>query len=202
VVCLQTQGGSDASPARSLTGLATANGAFLLGQFLADRKQNVFLTGSEALSLPEISMGNVVFLGPAPENRQLQALAVDQQFVVEPQGIRNLHPRAGEPTLIADQASQNSKSTDESYALITHAPGLSGKGDVLYFSGNHVSSVTAGVEAFTDPTLAKTLVNKMRKPDGSLPRFYQIVLKVKSMDDMPLEISYVLHRELSGKAVR
>ena len=61
VVCLQTQGGSDASPAHSLTGLATANGAFLLGQFLADRKQNVFLTGSEALSLPEISMGNVVF---------------------------------------------------------------------------------------------------------------------------------------------
>ena len=43
---------------------------------------------------------------------------------------------------------------------------------------------------------------KMRKPDGSLPRFYQVVLKVKSMDDMPLEISYLLHRELSGKAVR
>jgi hypothetical protein len=202
VVCLQTQGGSDASPAHSLTGLATANGAFVLGQFLADRKQNVFLTGSEALSLPEISMGNVVFLGPAPENRQLQALAVDQQFVVEPQGIRNLHPQAGEPTLIADQASRNSKSADQSYALITHAPGLSGKGDVLYFSGNHVSSVTAGVEAFTDPALAKTLVTKMRKPDGSLPRFYQVVLKVKSMDDMPLEISYVMHRELSGKAVR
>ena len=79
---------------------------------------------------------------------------------------------------------------------------MSGKGDVLYFSGNHVSSVTAGVEAFTDPTLAKTLVIKMRKPDGSLPRFYQVVLKVKSMDDMPLEISYVMHRELSGKVAR
>jgi len=144
----------------------------------------------------------VVFLGPAQENRQLQALAVDQQFLVEPRGIRNLHPQAGEPTLIADQASQNSRSADESYALITHAPGLSGKGDVLYFSGNHFSSVTGGVEAFTDPTLAKTLVIKMRKPDGSLPRFYQIVLKVKSMDDMPLEISYVLHKELSGKAAR
>ena len=122
--------------------------------------------------------------------------------MVEPQGIRNLHPQSGEPTLIADQASPSSKSADESYALITHAPGLSGKGDVLYFSGNHVSSVTAGVEAFTDPTLAKTLVVKMRKADGSLPRFYQIVLKVKSMDDTPLEVGYVMHRELSGKARR
>ena len=46
------------------------------------------------------------------------------------------------------------------------------------------------------------LVIELRKPDGSLPRFYQVVLKVKSMDDMPLEISYVMHRELSGKAVR
>ncbi len=30
-----------------------------------------------------------------------------------------------------------------------------------------------------------------------MPRSYQIVLKVRSMDDMPVEISYVLHRELS-----
>jgi hypothetical protein len=201
VVCLQTQGG-DASPGRSLTGLGTANGAFLLGQFLADRKQNVFLTGSDALSLPEISMGNVVFLGPASENQQLKAFAVDEQFVVEPKGIRNLRPRPGEPAFITDQASQDSRSADQSYALITHAHGLTGKGDVLYFSGSHMSSVTAGVEAFTDPALAKTLVTKMRKSDGTLPRFYQIVLKVKSMDDMPLEITYLLHRELSGKTTR
>jgi hypothetical protein len=36
----------------------------------------------------------------------------------------------------------------------------------------------------------------MKKADGSLPRYYQVVLKIKSMDTMPIEVSYVLHREL------
>ena len=48
----------------------------------------------------------------------------------------------------------------------------------------------------TDDMFARTLVSKMKKPDGSLPRYYQVVLKVRSMDDMPIDISYVLYREL------
>jgi hypothetical protein len=44
--------------------------------------------------------------------------------------------------------------------------------------------------------LARTFVAKMKNSRGGLPRYYQVVLKVKSMDDMPVEISYVLHREL------
>src|SRR5579871_6434892 len=55
VVCLATQNAADTKA--SLTGLATANGAFLLGQFLADRKQNVYLTGSDTLAMPELAMG-------------------------------------------------------------------------------------------------------------------------------------------------
>jgi len=40
------------------------------------------------------------------------------------------------------------------------------------------------------------LIAKMKRPDGSIPRYYQVVLKVRSMDTMPIEVSYVLHREL------
>jgi len=85
---------------------------------------------------------------------------------------------------------------EESYGLVTHAPSVHRKGDVLYLSGNHVASVTAGVESFTDPMLAGAIVGHLRKPDGALPRYYQIVLKIKSMDDTPVEVSYVLHKEL------
>ena len=89
---------------------------------------------------------------------------------------------------------------DDSYALITHAPGVHGKGDVLYLSGTHAFSPTAGVEALTDPSLARSIVVRMRKPDGKLPRYYQILLAVKSMDDTPIEIIYRLHKELTGTA--
>ena len=194
VVCLATQ------PSSNLTGLATANGAFLLGQFLADRKQNVYLTGSDDLSMPEISMSNVVYLGPMNTSRQLQALPVKFKLVLEANGIRNTQPQAGEQEFYADAA--KSSLPDESYALVTYAPGLTGKGGVLYLSGHHVSSVPAGVQAFTEPQLARTLVTKMQKDDGKLPRFYQVLLKVRSMEDTPVEVTYVLHKELAatGKA--
>ncbi len=215
VVVLATQPGANASANTSanasskdgapqtqtnLTGLATANGAFLLGQFLADRKQSVYLTGSDELSMPEISMGNVVFLGPMASSRQLTALPVQEAFTLEAKGVRNLHPAAGEPDFFEDgphkKGGRSENGVEESYGLVTHAPSVHRKGDVLYLSGNHVASVTAGVESFTDPMLAGAIVGHLRKSDGSLPRYYQIVLKIKSMDDTPVEVSYVLHKEL------
>jgi hypothetical protein len=51
----------------------------------------------------------------------------------------------------------------------------------------------------TDPTLARELVSKLKTRDGGLPRFYQMVLKVRSMDSMPIEISYMFHRDLSAQ---
>ena len=197
VVCLATEANSDSKSAPSLTGIATANGAFLLGQFLANRIQNVYVTGSDALTMPELSMGNVVYLGQ-PANRLLQTLPEDQQFTSDAGGVHNLHPKAGEPELFGDSLSPGSKQVIESYALITHVPGLNAKGDILYISGSHTFDVTAGVEAFTDPGQAKMLVTSLRKRDGTLPRYYQIVLRVRSMDETPIEVSYVTHRELSA----
>lgn len=191
VVCIAT-------PASGSSGAGTASGAFLLGQFLAPRKQHVLLTRGDLLSMPEIMMDNVIFIGPSNGNRQLQAVPVDQQISLEPGGIRNLNPRPGEPAFLPDHVSHNSQEIEESHALISHIPGLYGNGEILSLSGNQISSVMAAVQALTDPALARTLVAKLKTADGSMPRYYQVVLKVKSMDDMPVDISYMFHRELSG----
>ena len=73
---------------------------------------------------------------------------------------------------------------------------MRGKGEILNLSGNQISSVMAGAQALTDPATAKMLVTKMRLGDGSLPRFFQVVLRVRSLDGVPTEISYVFHRVL------
>jgi hypothetical protein len=175
----------------------TATGAVLLGQFLGMlHKTDVLVTSSDQIAAPEVAMGNVVFLGPVVGNRQMQAMSADRPFVLEAYGIRNMNPAPGEPKVFADKPSHDPQDTEESYALISRVPGLYGNGEVLYLSGNRISSITGEVQAFTDAMFAKTLVSKMKKPDGSLPRYYQVVLKVKSMDTMPIEVSYVLHREL------
>jgi hypothetical protein len=192
MLCLATLRGPEVGSFYGFTGVGTASGAFLLGQFLATRKQSVLLTRSDMLSMPEVTMDNVIFLGPSTANRQIQALSAGQPIVLEPGGIRNLNPRPGEPAFVAD-----SSANDESHALISLMPGIYGHGELLYFSGNQIASVMAAVQAFTDPTLARTLVSKLTTPAG-FPPYYQVVLKVKSMDSMPIEISYMFHRDLSS----
>lgn len=189
IVCLSTPAGSSEA--------GTATGAVLLGQFLGMlHKQDVLVTSSDQIAAPEVAMGNVVFLGPVAGNRQMQAMSADRPFVLEKEGIRNMNPRPGEPELFTDKLPKDPQDTEESYALISRVPGLYGTGEVLYLAGNRISSITGEVQAFTDAMFAKTLVSKMKRADGSLPRYYQVVLKVRSMDTMPIEVSYALHREL------
>jgi hypothetical protein len=138
-------------------------------------------------------------------NRQIQAISTGQPFLLEPNGIRNLNPQPGEPEFIPDHQPQAGADADESLALISHVPGLYGNGDILYLSGNQISSTLAAVRALTDPTLARALVSKLKTEGrlktsgGRLPRFYQVVLKVRSMDSMPIEISFLFFRDLSAQ---
>jgi hypothetical protein len=187
--------------ANGSAGAGTAGGAFLLGEFLAQRKDNVLLTRSDQLAMPEVLMDNVIFLGAVSGNRQIQTLSKGQPLVLEPDGIRNLSPQPGEPAFIPDQPLGPSHGTEETHALITHVPGLYGNGDILYLSGNQISSTVAAVRAMTDPTLARALVSKLKSSDGTVPRFYQMVLRVQSMDSMPIEISYMFHRDLTQRVV-
>lgn len=192
IVCLST-------PAPGSGEAGTATGAVLLGQFLGMlHKQDVLVTSSDQIAAPEVAMGNVVFLGPVVGNRQMQAMSADWAFMLEPDGIRNAKPRAGEPEVFKDKPPKDPQDTEESYALVSRVPGLYGNGEVLYLSGSRISSITGEVQAFTDAMFARTLISKMKKADGSQPRYYQVVLKVKSMDNMPIEVTYVLHRELAG----
>ncbi len=190
------QGVSFSTGASGMTGVGTANAAFLLGQFLGQRKRNVFPIRSDLLSMGEIAMGDVIFVGSTVGKPQIQAIPpVDQPFILTPEGVRNLKPAPGEPAFLAD-ASKGGQDFEESHALISNLPGLYGNGKILYLSGNTIASVMGAVQALTDPDLAKQLVSSLRTPNGSLPRFYQVVLKVKGMDDTPIDISYLFHREL------
>src|SRR5579863_5845010 len=190
-------------PTFGYTGVGTASAALLLGQFLGARQKSLVVTRANLLSLPELMEENVVFLGPLTGDREIRALRVDQEILLEPDGIRNLHPRAGEPAFVPEGlgaeagARKGGEDSLDTYSLISRVPGLRGKGEILSLSGNQISSVMAGAQTLTDPSVAKMLVSKLRKADGSIPRYFQVVLKVRSMDGVPTEIPYMFHRELT-----
>ena len=184
-------------PTFGYTGVGTASAALLLGQFFGARQKSVVVTRSNLLSLPELMEENVVFLGPLTGAREIRALRVDQEILLEPDGIRNLHPRPGEPSFIPEGPGARGPEDLDTYSLISRVPGLRGKGEILSLSGNQISSVMAGAQALTDPSVAKMLINRMRNPSGGIPRYFQVVLRVRSMDGVPTEISYMFHRELT-----
>ena len=185
----------------SVTGVGTANAAFLLGQFLGQRKHNVFPIRSDVLSMGEIAMGDVIFVGPTVGKPQIQAIPpVDVAFMLGPQGVRNLKPQPGELDFMADtplKPGQSAQDNEESHALISSLPGLYGNGSILYFEGNQIASVMGAVQAMTDPDLASQLVARLKTAGNAMPRYYQVVLRVKAMDDTPVDISYVAHRVLT-----
>ena len=91
-------------PTFGYTGVGTASAALLLGQFLGARQKSLVMTRANLLSLPELMEENVVFLGPLTGEREIRALRVDQEILLEPDGIGNLHPRPGEPAFVPEGA--------------------------------------------------------------------------------------------------
>jgi hypothetical protein len=184
-------------PSYGYTEVGTATGAFMLGQFLAPRRQAVLITRANVMSWPEIAEDNVIFLGPSAGIHQTEDLPTDAQLVLEAQGVRNLSPRAGEAAFMADHPAEGGAESGQSYALISRVPAMNGSGAMLMLSGNQIASVMGGVQAFTNPGLADMLVSRLKTPSGTIPKYFQVVLNVKAMDDVPVKISYMFHREVS-----
>ena len=118
------------------------------------------------------------------------------KYIWERDGIRIVHPQQGVPQFILHPPKDGSAQTYQSQALISHLPGPYQKGDVLYLAGDEIASMLAAVKVLTDPMLARQLVVKLKGPDGHIPRFYQAVLQVRSMDSMSIDIAFPYHREI------
>jgi hypothetical protein len=180
----------------NFTGVGEASAAFLLGRLLATRKQEVALTRSSILSWQQIADSDVIFLGPPKFNLQLQTAALQQDIVMEAEGIRNLKPNAGEPVFLEDRMLPGRTSEGETHALITRTSGPSGAGELLMISGNASADTQAAAEWLTQPWHARQLAMKLRTPSGGIPRHFQVVLKVAFKQGVPVQSTYVFHHVL------
>jgi hypothetical protein len=184
-------------PANNFSPRGEVISSFLIGRLLGTRRQDISLSGSSQVPLQGLAENNIVLVGPAAVlDKKLPGIQVQSEFALLPPGIRNLHPRLGEPSFFADQPPGGAPDDGEVYALISDVPGPLGSTDLISFTSNRTWGRQGAVQSFTDPALARIMVNKLRKPSGELPRFYQIVVKVKFTDGLPTDIAYVLHRDL------
>ncbi len=121
---------------------------------------------------------------------------MELEIVMEEKGIRNLHPRPGEPDYLTDQFPTGLHEDGQTFVLISLTSGVGGVGHVLSFSGSQSPASIAAAQWDTDPILANNLANRLKKQSGKVPNYYQVVFGVRFKDGIPVEAPYLFHREL------
>jgi len=195
-------GSPEIQPSYLYTMFGETMAAFQLERLLATRELSVSLEKSIDLSWQQRADNNVVVIGsPTFLGDQLRGMLIEDEFVWEDRGLRDRHPAAGAPAFYQDEM-RNAGSDGLAYALVTHTPGPLGKGDASTFVCVASAGRAGAVQWFTDPALARQLVGNMKNSTGSIPRYYQVLFKVVFKSGVPLQTSYVLHRELRTSAVK
>ena len=191
------------APSRYYTAFGEVDSSFLLARLLGSHVQNLSVLKTSDLSMRELAENNVVFVGIQNIffTDQIQAAPVVASLQPVRDGIRNTRPGPNEPEIFLDQYSTAPTEEGIAYALVTHVPGPMGGNDVESFTCSRAAGYVAAVKAFTDPSFVRDLVHKLKQASNNqMPRYYQVLLKVKFTAEEPTEITYVLARELHYSA--
>ena len=113
-------------------------------------------------------------------------------FVMEHDAIRNTSPLTGEEAIYRNRATNG---VPEDYGLVwmTRTP----SGSRLLLLAGLTSTGTAGVGEFLcDPQRMRPVYEKLKAAAKSqrIPENWQVVLKIRSRDDIPVDVSFVALR--------
>jgi hypothetical protein len=188
----------ESRPVHYYAAVGDVNAAFLLGQRLGPHQPGMSLFRSSQLLWQQMADANVLFLGPPRFFvERLESMPLALEIVETPEGFRNVHPRPGEQERFPYRDPAGFFTEDgEAVVLVTHAAGPAGNSDILTFASNSTFARLGAVSAFTDPAFARTLVSKLRASSAGMPRYFQVLLRVRYKGGVPTETAHLLHREL------
>lgn len=191
--------GSPASrPVHYYAAVGDVSAAFQLGQRLGTRQPRMSIVRSSQLQWQQMADGNVLFLGPPRFfGDKLNGLPVTLEIVEGQSGFQVLHPKTGEQSLYEFRDPPGFFNEDgEACVLISRAPGPGGNTEVMTFASNSTFGRLGAVNALTDPAFAHVVAARMRTPAGQIPKYFQVLLRVKYKGGVPTDTTYLLHREI------
>ncbi len=193
----QATGAGTSQPVHYYSAVGEVSAAFLLGRRLGPRQPLLSLVRSSQMLWQQMADANVLFLGPPRFfTERLGNLPMPMAITESPDGFRVTQPAAGEPALYPYRNSTGYFVEDgEACVLVTRATGPSGGTDIFSIASNSTFGRLGAVAALTDPQLAKPIVARMHP----LPRYFQLLLRVKYKGGVPTETAYLLHRALTGR---
>ena len=188
----------ESRPVHYYAAVGDVSAAFQLGQRLGPHRANISVVRSSQLQWQQLADANVLFLGPPRFFvDKLNSLPATLEITETGDGFLVAHPQVGEPNFFMFRDPAGFLTEDgEACVLVTHTAGPVGNTEVVTFASNSTFGRAGAVNAFTDAEFATMLVARMRGSSDHIPRYYQVLLKVKYKGGVPTETSYVLHRSL------
>lgn len=188
---------------RNYTGVGEANSAFLIGNLLARRGLDPKLVRNNALTWEEIAVSNVIFLGPPKFNPHIDRVPAVYNFAVTGEGIENRGPLSGEQALykrVDDEGPIGQ--TSEDHLIISRLPGLYGRGFVYVFASSATYGTWAAGVCATQPSILEPILGHVAANGKDLPTYFEIVVRARFENNVPLSMEYVSHREVVPGAER
>jgi hypothetical protein len=180
------------------TGLGEATGVSLLTRFFRGASIDLPLIRNRLTRWQDLSAGNVIFIASLRFRTLGQELNRPAHFEfasLSPvrTALRNLRPKAGEPSLYESSMTNTENGND--YALVTVWPGTLAGRRIMAIGGSHTWGTEGAAEYITDAESLRDLRSKLNS--DSLPgRSYgslQIVLRIEVKDSQVVSAEYVTH---------
>jgi hypothetical protein len=193
------------------TGVGEVMGVFSLSSLFAKANHTFKVKRSLLLTWDDLKFTeNIVVLGSPAENLFLRQLPQDQDFVFrvakadsqeERFGIVNLRPKRGEESVYLNRDDAGSTSeVSEDYALISLLKGLETNHRLLILAGITTFGTQAAAEYVTNPEYVKELVTHLKAGpggSGSIPPYFQVLIRVKINGGVPVHTDYVTYHPLN-----
>jgi hypothetical protein len=173
--------------------------AFRLASVLSHRKHDMIIKRSSVLSWEDMRASNLVFLGPRKFNPQIQDLPINQDFIIDRGAVHNLRIRPGEKATYSKPTPANTEDIPEDYSIVTRMRGIEGWGEVLVLGSSSTEGTWAAADYVTDPDHLRELTRRLSAETGRVPDCYQVLLRSRFRNQVPIQTEYVLHHVVTPR---
>lgn len=179
------------------TGVGEAIGLHRVSALLEKLGKNTVVKQSRTLSAEDLKNNDVILLGSAWVNEWSGKTPILEDFLLGASAtIVNQRPRAGEEREYSARFDEATGKLMEDYALITVKPNISEGNTVMVLAGTHSEGTQAAAEYVAGEDSLRYLDQRLRQTNGTLPKYYQVLLKVAVDNGIPTTISVVTIHEL------
>ena len=179
------------------TGVGEAIGLQGVSAFLSRSGKNAVVKQSRTVTAEDLKNHDVILLGSAWVNEWSGKIPIKEDFIHGASAtIVNQNALAGEEREYRAKFDVATGALIEDYALITVKPNISEPNIVMVLAGTHSEGTQAAAEYVTAEDHLRYLSQRLLQSGRTLPRYYQVLLKVAVDNGIPTTISLVTVHEL------